>query len=217
MVEGAQPAAKPTWRGRLHQWAAVYVLGAGTMLLLLATTLRARVAVGVYAVSLATLFGVSAVYHRITWRPRVRTWLRRADHASIFLLIAGTYTPVALLGIGGEAGARLAGLVWLGAALGMIVSLFWPRAPKLVSALIALAVGWTVVPYWNDLRRALAVPQLTLIVTGGIVYTIGAVVYAARRPNPWPRAFGYHEVFHMLTLIAAVMHLVVVASIIRAA
>lgn len=208
---------KPRWRGRLHQWASVYALGAGTGLVLLARDARGRAAAAVYALSLAVLFGVSATYHRITWRPRARAWFRRADHASIYLLIAGTYTPVALLGVGGRGGTHLLAAVWIGAAIGIVVSLFWPAAPKPVSAAIAIAVGWMVVPYWSAVRHALSTGQITLLLLGGVAYTVGALVYATRRPRIAPRVFGYHELFHAFTLVGALAHLVVVAGIMRAA
>jgi hemolysin III len=206
---------KPRLRGVLHQWAAVYVLGAGSMLLALAPTLRSRVAVAIYVVSLATMFAVSALYHRPTWAPRARTWLRRADHAAIFLLIAGTYTPVAALAIGAEEGRQLLIAIWAGAAAGIGVALAWPSAPKWVGAVIAVALGWTVVPYLPELMRALTRWELSLIVAGGLAYTVGAIVYALKRPNPWPATFGYHEVFHALTLVAAALHLGAILGIVR--
>ena len=208
---------KPALRGVLHQWAAVFALGAGTGLVALAPTPTARLAVAVYSTSLALLFTVSAVYHRFDWPNDVRMWLRRADHASIFLLIGGTYTPVALLAIGGADARQLLTLVWCGAALGILVSLLWPGAPKFVGAVIAVAVGWTIVPYVGALARALHPAELWLIVLGGVAYTVGALVYAMKRPDPWPRTFGYHEIFHALTLVGAGLHLAAVLSIVRSA
>ena len=208
---------KPALRGVLHQWAAVFALGAGTGLVALAPTRTSCIAVTVYSASLALLFTVSAVYHRFDWPNDVRMWLRRADHASIFLLIGGTYTPVALLGIGGEDARQLLTLVWCGAALGILVSLLWPGAPKFVGAAIAVAVGWTIVPYIGALTRALHPAELWLIVLGGVAYTVGALVYALKRPDPWPRTFGYHEIFHALTLVGAGLHLAAVLSIVRSA
>jgi hemolysin III len=207
--------AKPTWRGRLHQWAAVYALGAGTGLIALAPNATARVAGAIYALSLALLFTVSATYHRVHWRPAVRAWWRRADHASIFVLIGGTYTPIALLGVGGDTGKQLLAAVWIGVAIGALLTLFVPRAPKLLRALVAVAVGWTAVPYMGDVYRALTTTQLTLILLGGIAYSVGAFVYATKRPNPNPRVFGYHEVFHALTLVGAGLHFVAVAFVMR--
>jgi hemolysin III len=208
---------RPLLRGRFHQWAAVYALGAGTALVALAPTAQARVAAGIYAVSLAVLFGISATYHRFRWRPEVSAWLRRADHASIFVLVGGTYTPLALLRLGDGEGVRLLVAVWTGAALGVLVSLFWPSAPRALNAAIAVAVGWTIAPFLGEVRRSLAAFQLWLLVAGGVAYTLGAIVYALRRPDPLPRVFGFHEVFHALTLLGAFLHLVAIASIVRMA
>jgi hemolysin III len=208
---------KPRWRGVQHQWAAVFALGAGTSLVALAPTTEARVASAIYTASLVLLFAVSAVYHRFQWTPAVRAWLRRADHASIFLLIGGTYTPVAMLALGGETGRHLMIAIWCGVAFGVLVSMLWPGAPKFVSAAIAVAVGWTIVPYISDVARALQPGEIWLIVVGGVSYTAGALAYAAKRPNPWPGEFGYHEVFHALTLVGAATHFAAVISIVRTA
>jgi hemolysin III len=210
-------ALKPSLRGVLHQWAAVYALGAGTALVVLAPTAQARVAAAIYAASLVLLLTISAVYHRFQWTLRVRTWLRRADHASIFLLIGGSYTPIAMLALGGEVGRHLLTVIWCGVVLGVLVSMLWPGAPKWVSAALAIAVGWTIVPYLSAIGRALDPPQIWLIALGGIAYTVGALVYAMKRPNPWPRHFGYHEIFHVLTLVGAGLHLAAVLLIVRAA
>jgi hemolysin III len=207
---------KPSLRGVLHQWAAVYALGAGTALVVLAPSAQARVAAAIYSASLVLLLTISAVYHRFQWTLRVRTWLRRADHASIFLLIGGSYTPIAMIALGGEAGQHLLIVIWCGVVLGVLVSMLWPGAPKWVSAALAIAVGWTIVPYLGAIGRALDTSQIWLIALGGIAYTVGALVYALKRPNPWPRDFGYHEVFHVLTLVGAGLHLAAVLLIVRA-
>jgi hemolysin III len=217
MSDPATVTQKPRWRGVQHQWAAVFALGVGTTLVALAPTAIARIAVGIYAASLVLLLTVSAVYHRFQWTPGVRTWLRRADHASIFLLIGGTYTPIAMLAIGGDDGRSLMTVIWSGVAAGVLVSMLWPGAPKFISAAIAVAVGWTIVPYIDTLVRVLDATELWLIVVGGIAYTVGAVVYAVKRPNPWPRTFGYHEIFHALTLVGAGLHLAAVLSILGTA
>jgi hemolysin III len=210
--EGA--GQKPSLRGVLHQWAAVYALGAGTGLVALAPTAPARIATGIYAASLVLLFAVSAFYHRFHWTPGIRTWLRRADHASIFLLIGGSYTPIAVLALDAATGRTLLMAIWSGVAVGVLVSMLWPGAPKFVSATIAVAVGWTIVPYLGAILRMLGTAELWLIALGGLAYTVGAVVYAAKRPNPWPRSFGYHEVFHALTLVGAALHLAAILSIV---
>jgi hemolysin III len=214
-MDEAGTARKPHWRGVLHKWAAPFAFGAGTVLVALAPTRQAAIAGAIYAASLALLLSVSAVYHGYNWSPGPRTWLRRADHASIFLLIGGTYTPIAMLAIGGNEGRRLLIAIWCGVTLGVLVSMLWPRAPKFIAAGIAVAVGWMIVPYIGTLRRVLDAPELWLIVLGGIAYTVGAVVYAAKRPDPWPRSFGYHEIFHVLVLLGAALHLAAVLLIVR--
>lgn len=211
----AAPIVKPAWRGVLHNWAAWCAFGAGSVLVAFAPSQRAGVAAAVYALSLVAMFAISAIYHQIHWSDRARTWLRRLDHASIFILIAGTYTPVALLGMPHDDGRGLLIAIWAGAAIGIAQSLFWVRAPKAVVALIAVAVGWTIVPYVDE-ALPLLVRQLGWILAGGIAYTMGAAVYAAKRPNPHPAVFGYHEVFHVLTILGAVLHFVAVVQLVRA-
>ncbi|HUP48010.1 MAG TPA: hemolysin III family protein [Thermoanaerobaculia bacterium] len=210
----APESQKPRWRGVLHNWAAWWALGAGSVLVAFAPSARAGAAAAVYALSLVALFAISAIYHRIDWSERARARMRRLDHASIFLLIAGTYTPVAVLGLPGDDGRRLLIAIWAGAAVGIVQSIFWVGAPKAVAAIIAVAVGWTIVPYLGA-AGPLLTRHLGLIVAGGIAYTAGAIVYAAKRPNPHPRIFGYHEVFHALTVAGAVLHFVAVAQMVR--
>jgi hemolysin III len=212
----ATAAPKPRWRGVQHQWAAAFAAGAGVTLVALAPTTQARAAAAIYAASLTLLLTVSGIYHGGNWRHAVRMWLRRADHASIFLLIGGTYTPVAMLGLDDVTGRQLLIAIWSGVALGIVVSMFWPGAPKFVSAAIAVAVGWTIVPYLGDLGRALSTVAIWLIAAGGIAYTVGAIVYAVKRPNPWPASFGYHEVFHALTLLGAGLHFAAIILLVRA-
>ena len=206
---------KPTLRGVQHQWAAVVAAVAGMYLVAVAPDAESRVAVAIYSASLVLLLSVSAIYHRFDWPHRTRMWLRRADHASIFLLIGGTYTPVTLLCLDSPADVHLMIAVWSGAAVGIVVSMFWPTAPKWVGAALAIAVGYTIVPYFGQIARQMTSTELTLIVVGGVAYTAGAIVYAAKRPNPWPRSYGYHEVFHTLTLVGAGLHMLAVISIVR--
>jgi hemolysin III len=201
----------------LHQFAAASALGAGGVLVSMAPTPRAAAAAALYAFSLVVLFSVSATYHRVDWSPRGRTWMRRMDHASIFILIAGTYTPVALLGVTGAAGDSLLLAIWCGALVGVLQSLFWVGAPKVITAGLAVAVGWTLVPYLEDARRALGVTELSLILAGGVAYTTGAIAYALKRPDLRPGVFGYHELFHALTLVGAGLHFAVVLRLVRAA
>lgn len=208
---------KPKLRGMLHQLAAACALGAGGVLVSMAPTARAAAAAALYASSLVVLFAVSATYHRVTWSAPARAWMRRADHASIFVLIAGTYTPIALLGLPGASGVHLLWAIWGGALLGVLQSLFWVSAPKPLTAAIAVAVGWTLVPYLGEARAALGAGQLALVLGGGVAYTLGAVAYALKRPNPRPGVFGYHEVFHALTIVGAVLHFAVVLRLVRMA
>jgi len=206
---------KPSLRGVLHQWAAFVAGGAGLVLVAMAPTIRAALAGGVFALSLLSLFTVSATYHRVTWLPAARAWMRRADHASIFILIAGTYTPIALLGLPSATGTRLSLLVWGGAALGVLQSLFWVHAPKALTALLAVAIGWSIVPYIHVMRESLPANTLVLIAAGGIAYTLGAIAYATKRPDLKPGVFGYHELFHACTLVGAGLHFAVVIELVR--
>jgi len=205
-------AVKPKLRGVSHEWAffASLVLGAG--LILLAQTPKATLAVGVYALSLSALFGTSALYHRVNWtRPNVRLRMRRLDHSMIFFLIAGTYTPFALLVLNGALATAILVVVWIGAIAGAIVEVIWINHPKWASVLIYMSLGWVAVVAFPALWSSLGVGGSLLVAAGGVLYTAGAVVYATQRPNPNPAIFGYHEVFHLLVIAAAVAHFSAVA------
>lgn len=216
-VAAVAPPVKPTLRGVIHHWSAVAAFGAGAVLVGLAPTARASLAALVYALSVCTLLTVSAVYHRPTWAPGPRAFMRRLDHASIFILIAGTYTPLCRLGLTDAVGSRLLLWVWVAALAGVLQSIFWVHAPKPVTAALYLFVGWTVVPYFGAVRAALSTAHLALLLAGGIVYSLGAVTYALRRPNPVPGVFGYHEVFHAMTVVACACHYTLVADLVRTA
>jgi hemolysin III len=208
---------RPRLRGVLHQWSAAAAFGAGAVLVGMCRTPRAMLAAGVYAASLLTLLTISATYHRLDWKPRARERMRSLDHAAIFVLIAGTYTPLGLLAVGGAAGTRLALFAWACALIGILKSVVWSHSPKVVTAALAVAVGWCIVPYLGEVGRALDAVQLALVFGGGLFYTSGAVAYATRRPNPVPGVFGYHEVFHACTLVAAALHFAAVARMVKAA
>jgi hemolysin III len=180
----------------------------------LTRTARSAVAVGTFAVSLVVLFGVSAAYHRVTWSLAARQWMRRLDHAAIFVLIAGTYTPMVMLALPSEVGSRLLLVVWTATFVGILQSLLWVSAPKVVSAGLAVAVGWTIVPWLARLTHLLGGRMLGALVAGGLFYTLGAIVYAARVRTPWPDIFGYHEVFHALTVLGAAIHFAAVAQLV---
>ncbi len=212
----AAMAEKPRLRGVLHHWAAVCAVGAGAVLVSMAPDLKSAATGAIYAASLVVLFGISATYHRAHWSERGRARMRRLDHASIFILIAGTYTPAAVLGLPPEASTRLLSFVWGGALFGVLVSLLWVKAPKLLNAGLCVALGWVAVAYQREIRAALGNTELWLMLIGGAAYTVGAIAYATKRPNPWPGVFGYHEVFHAFTIVGAVAHFAAVILLVRA-
>ncbi len=209
---GAIASVKPKLRGVSHEWAFFLSLGFGAMLIVLAKTPKATLAVAVYAVSLSALFGTSALYHRVNWaRPQMRQWMRRLDHSMIFFLIAGTYTPFALLVLNGTLAMAILAVVWIGAIAGAIVEMIWIDHPKWASALIYLALGWVAVAAFPELWTSLGVAGTLLVAAGGLLYTAGAVVYATQRPNPNPAVFGYHEVFHLFVIAAAIAQYAAIA------
>ena len=203
---------KPRLRGVSHQWAFFASLVAGAALILAAPTPRATIAAGIYAVSLSALLGVSALYHRVNWvRPAVRRWMRRLDHSMIFLLIAGTASPFCLLVLSGTLAEALLIAVWAGAAAGIVVELIWVEAPKWVSVIVYLSVGWIGAIGYPAIIVTAGIGAGILIALGGALYTAGAVVYARQRPDPRPATFGYHEIFHVLVIAAAVAHFAAIA------
>jgi hemolysin III len=205
-------AVKPRLRGVSHEWAFFISLGLGAALILAAKTPKATLAVAIYAVSLSALFGTSALYHRVNWRrPNVRRWMRRLDHSMIFFLIAGTYTPFALLVLNGPLADAILAIVWVGAVIGAIVETVWIEHPKWVAALVYISLGWVAVVAFPGLWDGMGVAGTLLVAAGGLLYTIGAVVYATQRPNPNPKVFGYHEVFHLFVIAAAATHFAAIA------
>jgi hemolysin III len=202
---------KPRLRGVLHEYAFFVSIACGVALLLAASDGRARVAAGIYAGAVSALLGTSALYHRVSWRPTARRWMRRLDHSMIFVLIAGTYTPVALLALKGTLASTVLIVLWLGALGGMVFKLLWIDAPKWVFAGVYVALGLVTAAIFGELPAAIGWLGAAGLATGGLLYLIGAVVYASGRPNPWPKVFGYHEVFHSLVVAAAAMHYAVIA------
>jgi hemolysin III len=203
--------AKPRLRGVSHQYAFFVSLGCGVGLILAASGGRARVAAAIYAGAVSALLGTSALYHRVTWRPAARRWMRRLDHSMIFVLIAGTYTPVALLALHDSLARTILIVVWAGALGGVVFKLLWIDAPKWVFAAVYLALGWVSVAILGELPAAIGWLGVAGLAAGGVLYTAGAMVYASERPNPLPRVFGYHEVFHALVLAAVFLHYAVIA------
>jgi hemolysin III len=203
---------KPRLRGVSHQWAFFVSCAIGAALVVAAPAGTPRLAAAVYALSVSALFGVSALYHRISWASAAaRRWMRRLDHSAIFLLIAGTYTPFALLVLEGRIATVILVVVWAGALGGILLKLVWIDAPKLITAIVYVALGWVAVAAFPDLLEELGVTGTALVAAGGLLYTAGALVYALRRPDPVPAVFGYHEVFHALVIIAAALQYAVVA------
>jgi hemolysin III len=203
---------KPRLRGVSHQWAFFVSLVTGLALVLTAPGGKATLAAGIYAATVAALFGTSALYHRITWASdAARRWMRRLDHSMIFLLIAGTYTPFALLSLSGGLATAILVAVWAGAGAGIVLKLAWIDAPKWLVAVIYVALGWVVVAAFPELYDALGLTAVAMVAAGGVLYTAGAVIYATRRPDPVPAVFGYHEVFHALVIVAAALQYAVVA------
>jgi len=200
---------KPRMRGWLHAYAFFVAVVAGIVICSIAATRPGwtpLVSCLVYSVTVCGLFGTSALYHRRVWSARGYQTMRRLDHSMIFLFIAGTYTPFCLLLLSGRSAAVLLLIVWLGAVTGVAVKLVWLNAPRWVSAPLYLALGWVAVAVLPDILDRGGAAVLSLLVAGGAVYSIGAVCYALRRPNPWPTVFGHHELFHACTLVAAICH-----------
>jgi hemolysin III len=214
VVDPARPAApvKPRLRGVVHQWSFFFALVAGSILVVLAPAGRATAACAVYAVALAGLLGTSALYHRIDWRPGARAWMRRLDHSMIFVLIAGTYTPFAALVLSDPLDDVVLAGVWGGAAAGILFTMLWVSAPNWLTAAVYVALGWFSLVAIAEITERAGVGALALLAGGGLAYTAGAVVYARRRPDPRPTVFGYHEVFHVLVVLAALAHFIAVAA-----
>jgi hemolysin III len=198
----------PGLRGVSHAWAFWCALVAGTVLALYAPSAEARAAALVYGAGMCALFAASGLYHRWRWDPRWRPLLRRIDHSAIYVFIAASYTPVALLVLSGTVQVVVLVSVWAGALAGVALSVAWITAPRVLVAASYLALGWVAIVAMPQLAHRLGVAPLVLFAAGGLLYSVGAAVYALRRPNPWPRTFGFHEVFHALVILAAVTHYV---------
>jgi len=207
-----QEKVKPKLRGWIHEGAFPVSVLAGAILVIAANSGRERLAFAIYAISLSALLGTSALYHRVNWtRPSTRRWMRRLDHSMIFLLIAGTLTPFALLVLDGTLATAVLVAVWGGAAVGIVVELIWVDSPKWVSVGVYIAVGWIGALAFPSIVSEAGIEAGILIAFGGLLYTIGAVIYARQRPDPKPAVFGYHEIFHVLVVAAAAAHFAAIA------
>lgn len=209
-MAAAPPRVKPKLRGVFHEIAFYAAVVTSVPLIWTAEGGRARASAIIFALSVIICFGASALYHRPTWQPRVRSWLARLDHAGIYLLIAGTNTPFGLIVLSRNWAIPVLSIVWGGAAIAIFLKLFWPGVPKPVSAGIGLALGWVAIAAFSQLLK-LPVPAIVLLLIGGLAYTVGAIIYALRRPDPFPTVLGYHELFHLLTLVGAGSQYVAIA------
>lgn len=204
-VETFAEEVKPTWRGWIHAGTFPVTIILGIVLISLADGTAAKASSAVFMATSLLLFGNSALYHRFNWKPRTKLLLKRIDHANIFLLIAGTYTPIAVLALPPSQGILLLSLVWAGTILGIAFRVFWIGAPRWLYVLLYLVLSWAAVMYLGDLLRV-NTAMMILVVAGGLCYTAGAIMYALKKPNPFPGVFGFHEIFHALTLLAFLCH-----------
>ncbi|MFN0092414.1 MAG: hemolysin III family protein [Acidimicrobiales bacterium] len=209
--EPTRPSApRPTWRGRLHAWAFFCVPPAGLALLVAAQGAAARTAAAIYLVTLAALFGCSAAYHRLATTPRARRIMRRVDHSMIYLLIAGTYTPLCLVTLPKAWGLPLLGVVWGGAAAGITLKLVGFHRFRHAANFLYILLGWAAVAALPAIVGRLSAAELALMVAGGVAYTAGSVILLRRRPDPSPLVFGYHELWHACTVAAGICHFALV-------
>jgi hemolysin III len=210
-TDSLAPQVKPLLRGVLHQGAFFVAVAIGILLSIYAEGTRATVGAAIFAASVVGMLGASTLYHRVTWTPPARLWMRRLDHAGIYLLIAGTYTPVGLMVVHGTLGHVVLAVVWCGAAAAIALKFLWVDGPKWLSAVIGLALGWVGVIAMPQVWAHAGAAAVVLLGIGGLAYTLGALVYAFRRPRLVPDIFGYHELFHALTLVAVACQYVAIA------
>lgn len=196
---------RPTWRGWIHAGVLPIVIAAGIVLVVLANGVAAKATTAIFFATSVLLFGNSALYHRFNWSPRVKKVLKRIDHANIFLLIAGSYTPITWLALPREKALVLMIVIWAIALLGIGFRVFWIGAPRWLYVPIYISMGWAAIVFMGDFFAANA-PMMILILSGGLAYTLGAIVYGFKRPNPWPGKFGFHEIFHTFTVLAFMSH-----------
>ena len=210
-VDDVIATVKPKLRGWLHAGTFPLVVAAGIVLVALAPTVAARVSAAIFMTTAALLFGTSAIYHRGTWSPHTTVLLKRFDHSNIFLIIAGSYTPFAVLLLPPDRARTLLWIVWSGAVAGVLFRVFWVHAPRWLYTPVYIALGWVAVIYLPDFYRSGGAALLTLIIVGGGLYTAGALVYALKRPDPSPIWFGFHEIFHACTIAAFSVHYIAVS------
>lgn len=206
---------KPVLRGYFHQEAFFISVGACAMLIANSTHVIAYFASSIYSFGLLFMFGVSAIYHRPHWEPKPRAFLKRLDHSAIFILIAATSTPLCLLALSQSSGKAFLLLIWVVAFIGVLQSIFWVSAPKYLTAIFYVGMGWLALPYLSEIHSSLGFAQLLLLIIGGVFYSVGAIFYALKWPVRSARIFGYHELFHIFTIVAATLHFIVIYQIIK--
>ncbi len=205
---------KPRLRGWLHAVMFPISVIAGIVLVMQAETPEAQISAAIFATTAVLLFGTSALFHRGSWSPRVKGLLRRMDHSNIYLIIAGTYTPFAILSLPPGKGQTLLLIVWVGALAGVIFRVFWIGAPRWLYTSVYVGIGWVAIFFLPALVAGAGVTAVVLIAVGGVLYSAGAVIYGLKRPDPWPQWFGFHEVFHSLTIAAFTVHYVAVSIVV---
>ena len=215
LVDAALAPPRPRLRGRIHQVAFFASIPAGIVLVLLASGAVATAVAAIYAVSLTSVFGSSAAYHRGRWSERARRWMKRLDHSMIFVLIAGSYTPVSVLVLHGPWEAVLLSLVWTGAAIGVTLKMVKPDGLSITSAILYMSLGWLAMIALPQLVRGMTTAEVVLMISGGLLYTAGAIVFASRRPDPRPATFGYHEIWHAFMVAAATCHYAMILLVLR--
>ena len=210
-VTGDAARQRPVLRGVFHLYAAMAAVAGAVLLLLVAGSARAYVGAAIFAASLILLYVTSAAYHCITWTPVMRGLMKRLDYSMIFVLIGGTYTPFCLVVLNNAWGITMLSVIWGVAGAGVLVRVAWPTAPKWLAVSLYVIVGWLALVAAWELVASLAPPPLVLLVLGGVLYTLGGVVYAMKKPNPWPQVLGYHELFHLLVILGSIVHYSLVA------
>lgn len=209
-----QVKMKPILRGHFHQAMFFVALGACLPLIFRCKSIPELLSIIVYSVCALTLFGVSSLYHRITWDEKTRAIWKKLDHSSIYLMIAGTFTPVAALGLEEKSATTLLITIWSVALVGIVQSIFFVNLPKIISAIIYIVAGYLILPYLSELNASIGSANIWLIAAGGISYTVGALCYGLKWPNLNPKVFGYHEVFHLFVNLGAVLHFIVINSLV---
>ena len=215
MMSEATPPVRPRLRGWIHLVAFFVSIPAGVALVLIAEGAAARAAAAIYALSLIAVFGASAAYHRVRWSPKANRRMKRLDHSMIFVLIAGSYTPISILVLHGPWSIAILSVVWLGAALGVALKVARIDGLHGLTGTLYIGLGWLAVIALPQLLRGMTLPQFLLMMTGGLLYTTGAIVFASRRPDPSPATFGFHEVWHAFMVAAAACHFTMIALVLR--